>query len=157
MESTGSDDAYMIDCKTLGIYATWDIEWSGGGTGKLYRQYSVNFKIIDKGGVIEGATVTLRNNADAQVFSVATAADGIITEQIVSHSYSDSSNALEEDHIQYGPFELEISAPGHKTILMNIDLDDKVDWVVNLEDRFFTTLDGHQIELLSGQMARRIS
>lgn len=116
-------DQYVVDADV-----SWTLSGGVGNTGKLFRQYTFNLAIFNSTGVaISGATVTLKDAAAANVFSVNTAADGTIAEQTVSRGYytSDTGNTLQD----YGPFDLTISKAGYMPYTHNdIVLDEPLDW-----------------------------
>lgn len=103
--------------------------------GKIVDQRSFNLKVIDKdGNAISGATVTLNNVNGTQQFSVTTAADGTITEQIVD---SVDWTGTAETETNYNPFTLTISKSGFLTYRKDWTFPDRtqkkgIDWTIKL-------------------------
>ena len=124
-----SADVYMIDCDI----DSWLFSWWGVNTATVQRQYTFNLLVKDSAGdPLDGATVTLTDKDDNEMFSVATGGDGKIGEQTVSRGYYDQTN---DDTLQdYGPFELKIIEGDREYIIPNIVLEDPVDWTVMLPD-----------------------
>jgi len=110
----------------------WTFNFSGSAGVECYRQYTVNLQVLDKAGTaINGATATWKNNAGANVFSVATGATGAIAEQTVSRGYYDQAhgNTLQD----YGPFDLTVELAGYRTYTHgDIILDEPLDWRITL-------------------------
>jgi len=103
----------------------------GYGYSKLLND-SIAMKSIVKSfnEAIEGATVTLWDKDDTELFSVSTGSLGTITEQTVSYGYYTVATG---DTLQsYSPHKLEIKAGGYKTYTKTFTLDEKIDWRIRL-------------------------
>jgi len=119
-------DKYLINVDT----DTWLVTWLGVCTTNIVRQYTVNLQVFDEDGTaLVGAIVTLKNDAGANVFSVATGATGAIAEQTVSRGYyAQATGDVLQD---YGPFDLYIGFGGYRDYKrLNITLDEPLDWRV---------------------------
>lgn len=106
--------------------------FTGGGTGKAFRQYTFTLEVFKSNGVaVAGATVKLLNNDASEAFNVTTDASGCIAEQTVSRGYYDNANG---DTLQdYGPFSLVVEKTGFETYVHeDITLDEPVDWRISL-------------------------
>lgn len=103
----------------------WVISWSGSGTPKLFRKYEFDLKVVDQDGVaIQGATVTLYDKDENQVFQVTTDAQGEISTQTVSHGYFNQANGSTEQ--LYSPFRLTVTKAGYANEeVQNIVLDEQ--------------------------------
>lgn len=127
---TPTDEYYLIDC-TVDSWTNMYVVASR----KIVRQYSVNLKVVDAlGDPIEGATVSLIDKDDAQVFSTITSAAGVITEQIVTYAqYSKVSGAGTFDTtVLSSPHTLSISKQGYQTYISTLTIDKKLDSVLTL-------------------------
>ena len=105
VQNVTNDNCYIIDADV----DTWTINWYGSSNVKLYRQYTIDLKIIDEeGNPIENATVILKDKDDNVVFSVTTNTEGKISTQIVSRGYSEVGAAdLDENlTVDYSPHTL---------------------------------------------------
>jgi len=112
-------------------FDVWNILWGGTCTAEIYRQYTFNLKVmkIDQT-PINGATVTLKDKDDNEIFSVSTDAQGNITEQTVSRGYYDQANG---DTLQeYSPHVLTIFKEGYDQYEIKFTLDEPIDWRVAL-------------------------
>jgi len=121
------NNCYIIN----GDIDTWNINWLGTSTGKVYRQYEFDLTVVDKNGsVISGATVTLYDKDGNQVFQVTTGADGKIATQTVSRGWYQQStgNTLNE----YSPHNLTITKEGYQTYMKKFTLTAKTDWTIAL-------------------------
>lgn len=139
------DHSYLINPDS----DTWHFSYTSGGTARIYRQYTFNLEVVDKdGNPINGATVTLYDKDDNQVFQVSTAADGTITEQTVSRGYYNQANG---DTLQdYGPHKLTVSKSGYMNYVHEgITLDEPVDWRLYLRDAL--TGNAEATDVLSGK------
>jgi hypothetical protein len=117
---------YAIDCS-----CAWLFTWENSAGAICYRQNSVNLKITDKANnAISGATVTLVDKSGTQVFSVLTAADGTIAEQVVTRgTYTQATLNVLQD---LSPHTLTISKTGYQTYVKKFVLSDKVVWEIKL-------------------------
>ncbi len=112
----------------------WNIFWVDNALSvinMIYRQYTFNLKVTEQDGTaINGATVTLKDKDDNQVFSVSTAADGTITEQTVTRGYYDQAHG---DTLQdYSPHKLIIEKAGFQTYEIQGITMEKIDWTIKL-------------------------
>lgn len=101
------------------------------GSGNVYRQYTVDIKVTDKNNnPLSGATVTLVNKNNNQIFSLTTAPDGTITEQTVSRGYYNQANGntLQD----YSPHTLTISKMGYQTYVKTFVLGSAINWEIKL-------------------------
>lgn len=113
---------------------------------KIYRQYTVDIKVTDeKGNAIEGASVTLTDKDDTEVFSVSTAADGTITRQTMTYKlYTGNESESKMDETTYSPHTLTVTADNFFFVRVIDDLDKKIDWVIGGEN-----MEGIVLELSS--------
>jgi len=91
--------------------------------------------VTDEDGVaIEGATVTLVDKDDNEVFSVETDANGDIACQTVNHSYATYATGTAWN--LYGPFTMTISKAGttYLTQVHKLDLDSKTKEQISMTD-----------------------
>jgi len=121
-----SGNLYLVD---------WDTdEWSFlyfSTTGTVWRQYTFNLKVTELDGTaINGATVTLKDKDDNQVFSISTAADGTITEQTVSRGYYDYAG--DQTLQDYSPHKLIIEKAGFQTYEVQGITMEKINWIIKL-------------------------
>jgi hypothetical protein len=132
---TGS--MYLINSDT----DTWAFDFgAGGNTGKIYRQYTFDLTVTDKNGTtISGATVTLKDNTGATVFTVTTDANGKIATQTVTRGYYDQAhgNTLQDS----SPHTLIITKAGGQKYVKTFALAEKTKWEIKLA-RAQTILNG---------------
>jgi hypothetical protein len=104
--------------------------FAGGMWGAtIYRQYTVNMKVVDSSGtVINGATVTLYDKDDNEIFSVSMDAQGEIAEQTVSRGKYERSFVLQD----FSPHKLEVSKTGYITLTLEGITLEKTDWLLQL-------------------------
>jgi hypothetical protein len=120
-----SGSGYYVNC----VSYKWAMFWASGTTMKLYRQYEFDLTTDPS------ATVTLKNNSGATVFSVAAdAVTGAIATQTVSRGYYQRSTG---DTLQdYGPFTLAIAKAGKMPYTQTgIVLAEKTKWQITLRDQ----------------------
>lgn len=119
---------------------TWVIRWHSTAefeTGSIIRKHTVNVEVLDSDGTaIEAATVALVDADGTEVFSEATDAGGVISEQTVTRGYCEFPDAnLDTDLTKdYSPHTLTIIMAGKKTYTCDFTLDRPIDWTVALED-----------------------
>lgn len=158
MESTGTNDAYIIDMVLS--RDEWDVQWASAGSGSLFIQFTWNLKFINKlGTALVGAVVVLKDQAGAEIFNLTTGAGGTIVEQDVTYAESTAAKTTEATFDYSHPFVLKVTAPGQKTAVMK-GLDPgfrPVNLILTLDDRHQLTLCGHRVELLEGQRVRRLA
>jgi len=106
---------YAIDC-------TADLTTASrvmGGKLEIFAQASINLKYVDEANNnISGVTSKLVNSSGTQQFSVISAADGTITEQIVTYYYKRLANDANGGNTttDYNDFTLTSSKSGYKTV-----------------------------------------
>jgi len=127
LSNSWSGTGYLINADL----DVWAFTWNGTCTGKVYRQYTFNLKVTEQDGTaINGATVTLKDKDDNQVFSVSTAGDGTITEQTVTRGYYGQAHG---DTLQdYSPHKLIIEKAGFQTYEIQGITMEKIDWTIKL-------------------------
>lgn len=103
--------------------------WSGAFT--FYRQYTFDLKVTDKdNNPLANATVALRNNVGALIFSVLTNASGDIVTQTVSRGYyTQATGDILQD---YSPHALTITRAGYQTYHKHFTLSAKTTWEIKL-------------------------
>jgi hypothetical protein len=124
------------------IVDAWTFTWlSTGNNHKVYRRYTIDIHIADKNGTnLAGATVLMENKDGSSTsvaetlhgFSTTTAADGTITQQIVSRGYYDEvgGNTIYE----FSPHKITVSLAGYETLILdNITLDGPIVWHLELQ------------------------
>ena len=124
--------AYVIDS----VLENWNFSYPYGyyGDSKIYRQYTINLKVIDKNNNdINDATVTLWDKDNNEIFSTTTSS-GVIAGQTVSYGYYDEPHAstIQPDDVGYSPHTLQISKAGYQTYKTKFTLDSKIDWTIKL-------------------------
>ena len=122
-------DLYLIDADV----DSWAFVFHSSATGKVYRQYTFNLKVVDKNGTpINGATATLHDKDGNQIFQVQTGSDGTITEQTVTRGYYDQTHG---DALQdYAPFKLTLKKPRYaEQTIKGITLDAPFDGFYRLK------------------------
>jgi hypothetical protein len=110
----------------------------------IYEKYTFDLKVQDIAGTgISGATVSMANKDGTSEFSVTTDADGLITQQTVTHldhhfdplTFTTQYQGIGET--EYSPFTLTISKSGYQTKTMVLTMDRKRSQVVTLEKQVF--------------------
>lgn len=112
----------LVNCES----DTWHFYFASAASARCNRQYEFDVETD------VSATVTLKNAAGANVFSVSSdGTTGKIATQTVSRGYYDQANG---DTLQdYGPFTLTISKAGYiPYVHSGIVLDEKIDWRISL-------------------------
>ena len=127
-----TNDSYFINIKTS--TDAWTIAWYNS-TGKFYRQYELDLKVIDKdNAAINNATVKIWDKDSNLVVDTTTNAGGVITTQTITRGYYDQAhgNTLQEK----SPHTIEIKKDGTNYLTYETDfiLDNKKDWVISMVD-----------------------
>ncbi|RLE26510.1 MAG: hypothetical protein DRJ50_00775 [Actinobacteria bacterium] len=111
-----------------------------GADGYIDLRYSVDVQVVDPDGTaIAGATVTLTNGAGDESFSVLTAADGSIEQQIITakRNVPEADNAANSyvggDVTEYGPFVLIIEATGKTAYRSEFEITEAVNDTIGLK------------------------
>lgn len=102
--------------------------------GSILEKFTINIHVVDKDGVaLQSVTVLLEDDADVDIFSVATDASGDIAEQtITARSWSTTSETLDNNN----PFKFTLSKAGYETLtLENITVDGPIDWHLELQSQ----------------------
>jgi hypothetical protein len=131
----------LVDPIKTPVSTRLEAYWTSGALYKIYLDYTINIKIINKdNNAISGATVVMKKTDGTQMFSVITAADGTITQQQVtskywSHTWTGTptySPFSDADITDYNPFTLIISRSGYKTYTTKFTFDSKLNWKLTL-------------------------
>lgn len=124
-----NNDCFAIDFDL----ENWSIHLPITGTENLYRQYTFNLKVTYNGFPVENANVTVQHfgvNA-GQDFVNQTDSNGDIQEQILNMGFYNATGG--DTLYDYNPFQLIIEADGFSTFVQDFTLDDKTEWVVELQ------------------------
>jgi len=130
-------DCYIIN----GDFDSWKSRWkSVVPERKVFRQYTVNLKVVDRNGnPIEGANVVLKDKDGNVVFSETTNSEGKIPEQTVTYGYyqREGDGYYNHDDIftSYSPHTLTISHQNYPSREFKFTLDKKIDWTIALKDK----------------------
>ncbi len=148
--TSGGTTIILEDCYMEEVSGIYEVLLSGGFTGVMknpgrpltqgfYVQigaegrevFTVNIKVVDQGGApIQGAAVSCYDQADTQVWSVTTGAEGTIAEQeIMTRKWlvTDSPEA------KY-PHRIVVSKPGYRTVeIKEIAATEPIVWTVELK------------------------
>lgn len=128
LQGANADYSYLIDT----VVDAWNLYFSIAPNARLYRQYTLNLKILDiNENNIENATVVLKDKDDNDIFSVTTNASGEIVEQTVSYGYYNEANG---NTLQfYSPHTLIIKKAGYQTYTEKFTLDHTINWTIALK------------------------
>ncbi len=112
---------------------TFTITWSSSSGSDVSQQYTCNINVRDKtGAALQSVTVLCEDQADAQVFSVSTDANGDIAQQTVTYKLHDSTPAVTTN----SPHKFTLSKTGFHTLVMEqITLDHPIVWNLELQDQ----------------------
>ena len=101
----------------------------------VWQQYEIDLKVIDKNNEpISGATVTLWDVDETQVFNETTSANGTISTQIVNYKkYTKGASSSNPTITTYSPHTIQISKAGYQTYKKKFTLDKKIDWIIGLK------------------------
>lgn len=104
-----------------------------GSSGFIQEQYTCNIHVADKDGAnLASVTVLCENEADAQVFSVSTDANGDIAEQAIPYKRWAGTS---ETETAYSPHKFTLSKAGHETLVLEaITVDSPIVWHLELQD-----------------------
>jgi hypothetical protein len=110
-----------------------DILMAGPADSLVWKeQYKVNVHVVDMdGNNLQGVTVACASDSEGAQFSVATAADGTIAEQIVNYKkWETTSSTL----TSYSPHTFTISKENYQTIVLeNVTIDGPISWRIELK------------------------
>lgn len=123
-----TQNSYLINPVVTG----WNIEWTAPSTGKIYRQYEFDLKVIDKDNVaINGATVKIWDKDSNLIVDTTTNASGVITTRTITRGYYDLAhgNTLQEA----SPHLIKIEKVGYTTYEADFTLEEKTDWLIALQ------------------------
>ena len=126
----GYSTAYNLTMINFDV-ETWAFTYSSY-TGKFYRQYEFDLKVIDKDNVaINGATVKIWDKDSNLVVDTTTNASGVIATQTITRGYYNqaNSNTLQEA----SPHLIKIEKAGYTTYEADFTLEDKTDWLIALQ------------------------
>jgi hypothetical protein len=110
---------------------TWAFTYSSY-TGKFYRQYELDLKVIDKDNVaINAATVKIWDKDSNLVVDTTTNASGVIATQTITRGYYNQANGntLQEA----SPHLIKIEKADYTTYEADFTLGDKIDWLIALQ------------------------
>ncbi len=117
-------ELYAIDTE-----CSWSVTliWS---SGKIYRQYTFNLKVVDEGGnPIGGATVKVYDKNNNLIFEKITDANGQIPEQIITDGYFNPS------FHSYSPHTLIVEKEGYETYQIQFTPTKPIDWEISLIEK----------------------
>jgi len=116
--------AINVECK-------WIVEWKLTNTGKIYRQYTFDLKVVDEvGNPISDARVRVWDKDGNLVIDKLTDANGVVSE-IITRGYYDYDHGSEL--VDYAPFTLEIAKEGFKSYRKIFTPEEAIDWVIRLK------------------------
>lgn len=122
-----SGNSYLINADS----DAWTFIWSNSPNAKIYRQYEFDLTVTDKeNNAISGATVTLKDKDDNQVFQVTTDAQGEIATQTVSRGWYEQATG--DTLNEYSPHTLTIEKAGCQTYERKLALEEKTKWEIKL-------------------------
>lgn len=129
-----SGSLYMIDCDM----DNWTVyDWPGTTSGTVYRQYSVDLKVIQQNGTaISGAAVVIKDGDGNTIYSGTTDGSGDIPTQIITYAEYTMDPILLGDNTQItlkGPHTFDIQVGGYYDYYSTKDLDSTVAHVVALK------------------------
>ena len=110
---------------------TWSFRWLSC-TGKIYRQYEFDLKVIDKdNAAINAATVKVWDKDSNLIVDTTTNASGVIATQTITRGYYNyaNGNTLQES----SPHLIKIEKAGYTTYEADFTLEDKTDWTIALQ------------------------
>lgn len=113
---------------------------TGISNWRLYEKYTFNLKVIDRNNnPISGATITLKDKDDTEMFSVTTGPNGTIEEQevIVKTFKFDPANGEYQEMVcnNRNPMKILIFHQDYPPKEFKFILDKKIDWTIALGDR----------------------
>ena len=120
------------DLYAINVECKWKFFWNSTNSGKIYRQYTFNLKVIDKvGNPISNAKVRMHDKDGNLVFEETTDANGQIPEQIITRGYYDQDHGSEL--VDFAPLTLEIVKEGLKPYRKSFIPEKAIDWTIKLE------------------------
>jgi len=137
-----TDNVYAIDTE-----CSWNLYWWWWASGKLYRQYSFNLKVVDEeGNPIQNAIVKIYDKNNNIVVDENTDSNGKIPEQIITRGHYENAygNTLQD----YSPHTLIISKDGYKEYTLKFTIDKKTDWTIALQKELQPTKDIYKRNIL---------
>jgi len=101
-------------------------------TGQAIEKYTCDIHVVDKDGSdLEGVTVTCEDKNSDQVFSVQTAADSKIVQQIITYKKWEGTD---ETETEYSPHKFTFSKNGYTLLVMeNVTVDARINWDVEVK------------------------
>lgn len=126
--SSPAYDVYMVNCTA----DAWTIRNAAVHSSKLYRQYELDLKVIDKDNVaINAATVKVWDKDSNLIVDTTTNASGVIATQTITRGYYDFTNG---DTLQEAsPHLIKITKAGYTMYEADFTLGDKIDWLIALQ------------------------
>jgi len=118
-------DVYVINtqCK-------WIFEWASS-SGKVYRQYTFNLKVVDTGGnPIPDASVKIWDKNNNLVVNETTDANGQIPEQTLTYGYYDQDHG--DTPVMQTPHTIKITKAGYHAYEKKFTVE-KIDWQIRLK------------------------
>lgn len=117
-------------------HSNWSqLTWYSTSSGITRRRNTIDLRVTDDNGIpIEGATVTLLDKDDNEVFAVETDENGDIPTQTVNYAYATYANGT--TWTTYGPFTMTISKAGstYLTQVHKLDIDEKTKEQISMTD-----------------------
>jgi hypothetical protein len=119
---------FFIDC----VSDNWNTIPTNlfNANGGLNRSYTFNIRIVNSTSNISGATWKLINKTGTILYSGVSGINGLIGEQIVSHSTWNNLNSVIP--ISHNPYRLNITKIGYRDIEFEINISDKINMTVFL-------------------------
>jgi hypothetical protein len=101
-------------------------------TSKIVSQFTCDIHVVDKDGAnLQGVTVLCEDEADSQVFSVSTGADGKIAQQTITYKKWEGTA---ETETEYSPHKFTFSKNGYTLLVMkNVTVDARINWDVEVK------------------------
>jgi len=121
-------DVYVVntECK-------WIFEWTSS-SGKVYRQYTFNLKVVDKAGTpIPGASVKIWDKNNNLVVDETTDSNGQIPEQTLTYGYYDQDHG--NTPVMQTPHKIRVSHQNYPSREFEFTVDKKIDWTIALKDK----------------------
>lgn len=129
---------------------TWAFTYSSY-TGKFYRQYEFDLKVIDKdNAAINAATVKIWDKDSNLIVDTTTNASGVIATQTITRGYYNQANGntLQEA----SPHLIKIEKAGYTTYEADFTLEDKTDWLIALQTGVSAARQIHVPPIVNGVM-----
>ena len=133
VDTTGANNHYLIN---VDAGRDWLLNWVGTNTGKVFRQYEFDLRMIyENGTAMQGANATLVKYTSpiTNVGSWLTPANGSIPQQTLTKCwYNQTYGDVAQEDMQFG---LTIMKDGYQTYIGNFTLEDKTDWTLVLQEK----------------------